>query len=116
MVSNVLNFGRNGVQDWLIQRGSAIIIASYGLFLGSWLLVNGPSLTFIQWQGFMNITWIKIYSVLFILSLSAHAWIGLWTVATDYLKSSLVRMGFLAIVGLLTFFFIIWSISVLWRT
>ena len=115
MVSNILNFGRSGVHDWLIQRVSAVIIASYSIFLLTWLVFNESELTFIQWQGFMSNTWMRIYSLLFVVSVAAHSWIGLWTVATDYFKSNVLRISVLGTLALTLFVYIVWSVGILWR-
>ena len=86
MVTNVLNYGRSGVADWVVQRFSALVLAAYTVVMVVWLAVNGSDLTFAQWQGFIGQTWMRIFTLLAVLALVGHAWIGLWTVATDYLK------------------------------
>ncbi|HQN41780.1 MAG TPA: succinate dehydrogenase, hydrophobic membrane anchor protein, partial [Pseudomonadales bacterium] len=40
MVTNVTNFGRSGLHDWLVQRLSALVLAAYTLFLLVFLLIN----------------------------------------------------------------------------
>lgn len=114
MVTNVLNYGRSGVHDWVMQRFSALVLAAYTLVMVGWLVLNGSDLTFSQWQGFMSQTWVRIFSLLAILSLAGHAWIGLWTVATDYLKKGAVRVAFLGAVAISLFVYVVWGISILW--
>ena len=114
MVTNVLNYGRSGVADWVVQRFSALILAAYTVVMVIWLAVNGSELTFAQWQGFMGQTWVRIFTLLTVLALAGHAWIGLWTVATDYLKKSGVRVAFLGGVAISLFVYVVWGISILW--
>lgn len=114
MVANVLNYSRSGVTDWLIQRFSALILATYTVVMVVWLIVNGAELTFAQWQVFIGQTWMRIFTLLAILALVGHAWIGLWTVATDYIKKSFIRLAFLGFVAISLFVFVVWGISILW--
>jgi succinate dehydrogenase / fumarate reductase membrane anchor subunit len=48
------------------------------------------------------------------ISIAAHAWVGLWTVSTDYLKQTGVRFAFQAVVMLAIFVFLVWGVQVLW--
>ena len=114
MVTNVVSYGRSGVADWIVQRFSALILAAYTVVVVVWLVVNGVGLTFAQWQGFIGQTWMRIFTLLTILALAGHAWIGLWTVATDYLKKRGIRVAFLGFVGVSLFAYVAWGISILW--
>src|SRR5690554_7068613 len=89
MVASVTNYGRSGVHDHLIQRLSAIIIAAYTLFLFGFVVLN-PDLQYQQWHDLFASTWVKVFSLASLISICAHAWIGLWTVATDYMKGAVV--------------------------
>jgi succinate dehydrogenase / fumarate reductase membrane anchor subunit len=113
MVTNVTNLGRSGVSDWLIQRVSAIILALYTLFMVLYLLLT-PELTYAAWSGLFDQTWMRIFSLLAFISLAAHAWVGLWTVITDYLKPTGLRVGAQTLVILAIFAFLVWGIQVLW--
>ncbi|MFC3282374.1 succinate dehydrogenase, hydrophobic membrane anchor protein [Litchfieldella rifensis] len=113
MVTNITNFGRSGLSDWLIQRVSAIILALYTLFLVGYLLLN-PGLDYAAWSGLFEQTWMRIFSLLAFVSIAAHAWIGLWTVVTDYLRSTSVRLTVQTIIILAIFVFLVWGVQVLW--
>jgi len=114
MVTNVLNYGRSGVADWVVQRFSALILAAYTVVMVGCLAVNGGELTFAQWLGFMGQTWMRIFTLLTVLALAGHAWIGLWTVATDYMKKGAIRVAFLGSVAISLFVYVVWAISILW--
>jgi succinate dehydrogenase / fumarate reductase membrane anchor subunit len=113
MVTNITNLGRSGLSDWLIQRVSAVVLAVYTLFIVLYLLFN-PGLDYAAWNGLFSQTWMRIFSLLAFVSLAAHAWIGLWTVTTDYLKPTAIRVGVQILVILSIFVFLIWGIQVLW--
>lgn len=113
MVRNVTSFTGNGVADWLVQRVSAVILAAYTVFLVVWLLLL-PEWTFSAWQGLFAAPIFKVFTLLTALAFVAHAWVGLWTVTTDYIKNSLIRVlvQLLVILSLVVLLFV--SFSVVW--
>lgn len=113
MVASVTSLGRNGLYDWLIQRVSAVILAAYTLFLLGYLVLN-PDLTYAQWSGLFSMTSMRIFSLLALLAIGAHAWVGLWTISTDYMKATGVRIVFQAVCGIAMFAYIVWGIQILW--
>ncbi|MDT8428846.1 MAG: succinate dehydrogenase, hydrophobic membrane anchor protein [Pseudomonadales bacterium] len=120
MVTNVTSFGRSGLYDWLIQRISAVILAVYFLGLLAYILAN-PELSHAQWKELFTAPWMRIVSLLALLSLCAHAWIGMWTISTDYLtkamigsKATFLRFLFQAACMVLLFIYLIWGIQILW--
>ncbi|EPC02595.1 succinate dehydrogenase [Litchfieldella anticariensis FP35 = DSM 16096] len=113
MVTNITNLGRSGLSDWLIQRVSAIILALYTLFIVGFLLIN-PGLDYATWSGLFAQTWMRIFSLLAFVSIAAHAWVGLWTVTTDYLKHTAIRLAVQTAIILAVFVFLVWGIQVLW--
>ncbi|GAA0582729.1 succinate dehydrogenase, hydrophobic membrane anchor protein [Halomonas salifodinae] len=113
MVTNITSFGRSGLSDWLIQRVSALILAVYTLFMVGYLLFN-PGLDYAAWSGLFSATWMRIFSLLAFVSLAAHAWVGLWTVTTDYLKATALRLVVQIVIILAIFVFLVWGIQVLW--
>ncbi|MFK4754080.1 MULTISPECIES: succinate dehydrogenase, hydrophobic membrane anchor protein [Oceanospirillaceae] len=113
MVASVTNLGRSGLYDWVVQRLSAVVLALYTLFLVGFLVAS-PDLQFAQWQGLFAHTWMKVFSMAALVSICAHAWVGMWTISTDYLKNAGVRTLFqLVCVGFL-FVYLVWGIDILW--
>ncbi len=113
MVTSVTSFGRNGLSDWLVQRVSAVILAAYTVFLMGWMILT-PELDYLQWKALFDCTAMRIFSLLAILALAAHAWIGLWTVSTDYMKAAVVRVPFQVVVVLTLFVYVVWTVQILW--
>lgn len=120
MVTHVTSFGRSGVYDWVVQRLSAVVLGLYSILLLGYL-ISTPDLDYQQWRELFSATWMRIASLLALLSLCAHAWIGMWTVATDYLtsamigpKATFIRFLFQAACGLLIFIYLVWGIQILW--
>lgn len=113
MVNNITNFSRSGLSDWVLQRVSAVILAAYSVFMVGYLLLH-PNLDYTTWSGLFENTAMRIFSLMAFISIAAHAWIGLWTVATDYMKPTAVRFGFQIFVILALFIFLVWGVQVLW--
>lgn len=114
MVSNVTSFGRSGLSDWLWQRFSAVVLAIYTLFIVGVLLFN-PDMSFEQWSALFSLAWVRIFSLLAVVSIVAHAWIGLWTVGTDYLVNKLaLRLTYQTLVVLILFVYVVASVRTLW--
>lgn len=113
MVTTITSYGRSGLADWLVQRVSAVILAAYSIFMVAYLLLN-PQVDFAHWQTLFNGTSMRIFSLMALLSLGAHCWIGLWSISTDYLKHFAVRFSFQMLVGLLMFIYTIWGVQLLW--
>ncbi len=113
MVTSVTNFGRSGLYDWMFQRVTAVVLAAYTVFLLGYLLMN-PDLTYSQWNMLFESICVRIFSLLALLSIGVHAWIGLWTIATDYIKPAGFRFIFQSSCGLIMFVYLVWGIQILW--
>lgn len=120
MVTNVTNFSRSGLYDWMAQRVSAVVLAVYFLFLIGYLVLN-PGLEFGQWQALFQNSWMRIFSLLALVALAVHAWVGMWTISTDYLTNmalgkwaTAVRFIFQAACGIAMFAFFVWGVQILW--
>ena len=113
MVTNVTSFGRSGLSDWLLQRFSAVVLALYSIFIVGYFL-TASDLSYAEWSAFISQTWVRIFTFLSILSIAAHAWIGLWTISTDYIKPTGIRFVFQAVCNLALFTYVVWGVQVLW--
>lgn len=120
MVTQVTSFSRNGLSDWVIQRGTAIVLLAYFVFVVGFLVCT-PDISYEAWSGLFEKTWMKAFTSLTILSIVAHAWIGLWAVSTDYMttrlmgaKATAVRLLFQAGYSLILFYYLVWGFQVLW--
>lgn len=118
MVKAITSFGRSGVSDWLVQRVSAVILLAYFLFI-AWVLLSGVS--YVEWKGLFESTWMRIFSLMALLSLGAHAWIGIWAVLTDYAtermlgsRGNLLRLFAQLLSTLLLFVYVVWGVQILW--
>ncbi|WP_348701459.1 succinate dehydrogenase, hydrophobic membrane anchor protein [uncultured Marinobacter sp.] len=111
-MNSATNIGRSGIQDWIIQRVSAYVLALYTLFLLGFCLTT--EVDYETWSALFAQGWFKVFSLLALLSLAGHAWVGLWTVSTDYIKVAMARFLFQAAFALVIFIYVVWGIQILW--
>ncbi len=90
MVTSVWSLGRNGLYDWVIQRVSAVVIAVYFVGVLGFLMSN-PNISYETWSGFMGSLTMQVINTIVFVMIAAHAWVGIWTVLTDYASSHLVH-------------------------
>jgi succinate dehydrogenase / fumarate reductase membrane anchor subunit len=118
MVTAITSMGRSGLSDWLMQRVTAVILLAYVLLVG-WVLLGGVD--YASWKDLYSQTWMRVFSLMALLSLAIHAWIGLWSVFSDYLTERLWGtagnvLRFLAqlVCAIITFTYVVWGIQILW--
>jgi succinate dehydrogenase / fumarate reductase membrane anchor subunit len=96
-----------GLIEWVWQRVSAVVIVVYIAVILSFIFSNDGPLNYLTWLQFYSQTYIRILTVLATASILWHAWIGIWTILTDYVKMACVRkvleilvLLFLAVCGI----------------
>ncbi|GIX30817.1 MAG: succinate dehydrogenase hydrophobic membrane anchor subunit [Porticoccaceae bacterium] len=120
MVTNATSFSRSGLSDWLLQRLTALILAAYTLFLVGYLALH-PDLDYAAWARLFAGLPMKLFTLAAAVSLAIHAWIGLWTVLTDYVTERLLgpvatplRLALEIAMILVNLGFAVWAIDILW--
>ncbi|RUR29389.1 succinate dehydrogenase, hydrophobic membrane anchor protein [Legionella qingyii] len=113
MVNNVTSLTGNGLKDWLIQRVTAVYFAAYAFFIIGFLLLH-PDLGFAQWHALFSNVLVRIASLIALFALSLHAWVGIWTVTTDYMKCTALRLSVQMLVVLWLLSQFIWGLMILW--
>ena len=120
MVTNVTSLGRSGLYDWMVQRFSAIILAAYSLCILANFVMN-PDMDFQTWSSIFEGNVMRFFSLITLIALCAHAWIGMWTVSTDYMTSlqlgssaTFFRIVFQAGCVLLIAVYLLWGIQIFW--
>lgn len=113
MVTNVTSLTGNGLKDWLIQRVTAVYFALFAVYLVGFFAMH-PGLNFEQWHVLFSCPWFQIASTLAIVALTLHAWIGIWTVTTDYMHRTALRLSIQMLVVLFLSGQFIWGLMIVW--
>jgi len=120
MVTSTATMGRSGLYDWFVQRVSAVILLAYFLVCVGWMLVNN-GFGYPGWTALFSQTWMRVFSLLALISLAGHAWVGLWVVFTDYLTERMLgpagkvlRVLAETISAIIMVIYFIWGIKILW--
>ncbi|MFZ9034736.1 MAG: succinate dehydrogenase, hydrophobic membrane anchor protein [Francisellaceae bacterium] len=112
-MGNVTSLTRSGLKDFFLQRVTAIIILLYAIFAIVTIFCMSNDGSYYDWLMIFQNGWVRVFTILAFLSVVAHAWIGMWTIFTDYIKCAwlggLLQVG--AIVGYLACF--IWLLCIL---
>jgi succinate dehydrogenase / fumarate reductase membrane anchor subunit len=92
MVTNVTSLTGNGLKDWLIQRLTAIYLAIFSIFLLGFIVAH-PQMQYDDWFALFHRASFQVASLMAVFALTLHAWVGLWTVTTDYLHCTAIRLS-----------------------
>lgn len=113
MVNRVVVGAHYGVRDWLIQRITAAVMALYCVLLAGYLLLQ-PHLDYDVWTGLFSSQLMRSFTLLFLLSLYYHAWIGMRNIVMDYVRRDGMRLLIHVAVILVLLLYTIWSVQILW--
>ena len=116
MVTKVVVGAHYGLKDWLAQRITAVVMAVYTLIFIAVLLSGGP-ITYESWRalfskGLMGL--MPFLTLLFVVSVLIHAWIGMRDILMDYAKPVSLRLALEVVVVALLIAYAGWSIQILW--
>jgi succinate dehydrogenase / fumarate reductase membrane anchor subunit len=103
-----------GLRDWLAQRITAVIMAVYALVVLVLMAQRAP-FTHAAWKALFAQGWMRIATLLFVVSLAWHAWVGARDILMDYIKHDGLRLGLQVVTVLLLAGYVGWAIEILWR-
>ena len=115
MLTNVTSLTGNGLKDWLLQRISAIYLLLYSLIFFGFLIQQTP-LQYHAWSAWCHNTWMQVGSIFALISLLTHAWIGLWTVTTDYIQHTALRLSVQFLIFSCLLGELIWGLIIFWSS
>lgn len=113
MVKNDVTGAHYGIVDWLAQRLTAMVLLAYSALLGVRLWLT-PQLDFPAWRALFQPAWMRHATLLFVLALCWHAWIGMRDIYMDYLKPTGLRLAAHALTLVFLLACLLWAASILW--
>ena len=113
VVTNQASIKRNGIQDWVSLRATALIIALYSFYL-AFVFITTDISSFAIWQGIFASLFMKVFTFAALVSIMLHVRIGLWQVLTDYIKPTGLRSGIQYVLNLIAFAYVAVGLFVLW--
>lgn len=104
---------RNGIQDFVSLRATGVILTAYALCIMGFF-VTADQVTYHIWKEVFSGMGMKIFTMLALCCVSIHARIGMWQVATDYIKNAKARAVLAFFVSVLSFVYVAAGLFVLW--
>ena len=106
---------RYGLRDWLAQRITAALMASFTLVVLAQVIFTSGPIGYEEWSGIFSAQWMKFLTFVTILSLLYHAWVGIRDIWMDYIKPVGLRLALhvaslVWLIGCAS-----WAIQALWR-
>ena len=103
-----------GTGSWLAQRITALVIAVYSVIVLAVLFAGRP-LTHPVLKDLFSQGWMRVATLLFMVSLAWHAWVGVRDILMDYIKPDGLRLTLQVVTILLLAAYLGWTVQVLWR-
>ncbi len=80
-----------GMGDWLAQRVTAIVMAVYTVILMG-AFFSGRNFSYAGWAGLFAQSWMKVATLVTLIALFYHAWVGIRDIWMDYVKPVGLRL------------------------
>ncbi len=113
MVKTVLGQTHSGLRDWLIQRVSAVMMVIYTIGMLVYLALT-PKVDYASWHHLFSYSAIKIATLLLLVCILWHAWVGIWTILTDYVTCFVLRLTLHVLVLFALIAFFLQGLLILW--
>ncbi len=114
MVKRVIVGAHYGTRGWLAQRVTALIMAIY-VPLALVLFLSRAPWSFESWSALFDRGWMRIATLLFMVSLAWHSWVGARDILMDYVKHDGLRLALQILTVLLLAGYVSWAVEILWR-
>jgi succinate dehydrogenase / fumarate reductase membrane anchor subunit len=101
------------VGDWLLQRLTAAVMAAYTLLALAVAWWKAPA-TYADWRALFSGSLVRVCTMVFMVALLYHAWVGMRDILMDYVKPAVLRFALEAAVGVTLVGYLVWSASILW--
>ncbi len=112
-VDRVVTGAHYGLRDWVVQRVTAVIMAIYIVLLTGYVLLH-PNMGYADWNVLFSYSIVRAFTLLFLLAMYYHAWVGVREIVMDYVKSAPLRLSIYVLVIASLVLCVIWAVQILW--
>ncbi len=112
MVNRPVSGAHYGLRDWLAQRITAVVMIIYSVLFVV-MLLKMPQFDYVSWRTMWMAPLMRFATLLFLLSLFLHAWIGMRNIFMDYVKNTGLRVVLYATVILALTAYAAWAAQIL---
>ncbi|HYB51897.1 MAG TPA: succinate dehydrogenase, hydrophobic membrane anchor protein [Burkholderiaceae bacterium] len=102
-----------GLRDWLVQRVTALVLIAFVLLVAGGLAL-ARRLDYEAWAGIFAPVPMKLVTVLAVIALCYHAWIGVRDIWMDYIKPAGLRLALHVGTIVWLLYCLVWCIQILW--
>ena len=94
MVKQNLTGANYGINSWLYQRLTAIIMLIFGISFLGFIFVSAYTVnsSLSSWQNLCSYTIVRILIEIFFVAVIIHAWVGIRDIWMDYIKCNILRL------------------------
>ena len=79
------------------------------------LVLTRKEMSYGVWAGFFAESWMKVATLLAVLALIYHAWVGVRDIYMDYIKPTAIRLTLQVLTILALISYAAWALVILWR-
>jgi succinate dehydrogenase / fumarate reductase membrane anchor subunit len=110
----IVTGARYGLKDWLAQRITAIVLAVYLVYLLLAAFGRAGALDYGNWFGLFQSPLMRVATLLAVIALIWHAWIGVRDILMDYIKPTGLRLTLQVLTVVVLVGYAAWSAVILW--
>jgi len=114
VTQRIITGAHYGLRDWLAQKITAVIMAVYSV-IALIVLLSGVPLNYAVWKDLFAQGWMRVATLLFMVSLAWHAWVGVRDIIMDYVQPAGLKLALEVMVLLTIAAYVGWTIQILWR-
>ena len=111
---------KRGILDFVLQRLTAVVLGIYVIHLVVVIAIN-DGVSYSSLKVYFSSPYVLVLTSLVAISFIVHAWIGMWTVGTDYLVSRtkgaetpLIRQVYNIVIAIALLSYLIWILYMIW--
>ncbi len=104
-----------GLRDWLSQRVTAVVLAVFAIGLLIRVFSIEGKVTYGTWSMIFVPTYAKVITLLALLAMTYHVWVGVRDIYMDYIQPTAIRLSLQVITIVALAGYALWALIILWR-